>query len=176
VIVMAEPTLAPTQALIRWDPVWHARRELEDRAGLHYPPAARVAELTGSPQAVAEELRLLDLPPEAEVLGPVKIEARAERSDKSAEKSPSGRPAKDPLGRAAAKAAVLAAAQAAALEQTRSPAAADRAAPEVHRALVRVPRPQGADLAARVREAQGVRSARKAEDWVRVRIDPVQLG
>ena len=188
VIVMAEPALAPTQALIRWDPVWHARRELEDRAALHYPPAARVAELTGSPQAVAEELRLLDLPPEAEVLGPVTVESRADRSDRANDADrangadrpdrtsgqPAGRPSrapKDPLGRAAAKAAV-----AAALEQTRSAAEAARPAPEVHRAIVRVPRPLGPDLAARVREAQGVRSARKAEDWVRVRIDPMQIG
>jgi len=68
VVVMAEPGLAPVQALVRWDPVWHARRELADRGELHYPPLARVAELTGTPAAVAEELRLLRLPETAEVL------------------------------------------------------------------------------------------------------------
>ncbi|NUR26839.1 MAG: hypothetical protein HOV83_13520, partial [Catenulispora sp.] len=47
---------------------------------------------------------------------------------------------------------------------------------QLHRALVRVPRRLGGDLAAAVREAQGVRSANKAEDWVRVRIDPIRIG
>ena len=56
------------------------------------------------------------------------------------------------------------------------PAAEDLPRQQLHRALVRVPRRLGGDLSAAVREAQGVRSARKAEDWVRVRIDPVRIG
>jgi primosomal protein N' (replication factor Y) len=58
------------------------------------------------------------------------------------------------------------------------PVAADRATPEGRgevRALIRVPRSTGADLAAALHDAQGVRSARKAP-VVRVRIDPVDLG
>jgi primosomal protein N' (replication factor Y) len=43
------------------------------------------------------------------------------------------------------------------------------------RALIRIPRAQGAALAQALHEAQGVRSARKAEP-VRVRIDPVDVG
>jgi primosomal protein N' (replication factor Y) len=58
------------------------------------------------------------------------------------------------------------------------PVAADRAGPAGSgdvRALIRVPRSAGADLAAALHDAQGVRSARKAP-VVRVRIDPVDLG
>jgi primosomal protein N' (replication factor Y) (superfamily II helicase) len=43
------------------------------------------------------------------------------------------------------------------------------------RALVRVPRAHGAVLAAALRAAQGVRSARKAADPVRVQIDPIEI-
>jgi primosomal protein N' (replication factor Y) len=58
------------------------------------------------------------------------------------------------------------------------PVATDRGAPRSQsdvRALIRVARSSGADLAAALHDAQGVRSARKAP-VVRVRIDPVDLG
>lgn len=161
VVIMAEPGLAPVQALVRWDPVWHARRELTDRGELHYPPLARVAELTGTPAAVAEELSLLRLPEMAEVLGPVAVDVP--RDDDRAAQKPDARKSPDRLGRGERP------------EKPRS-AAEDRPRQQLHRALVRVPRGLGGDLSAAVREAQGVRSARKAEDWVRVRIDPVQIG
>lgn len=64
----ADPTL---QALVRWDPVGHAERELADRASAHMPPACRVATLTGSLGAVDDAMTLLSLPPGTEVLGPV---------------------------------------------------------------------------------------------------------
>jgi primosomal protein N' (replication factor Y) (superfamily II helicase) len=44
------------------------------------------------------------------------------------------------------------------------------------RALVRVPRAQGKALAAALHAAQAVRTARKATDLVRVRLDPVEIG
>ncbi|MEY9935379.1 primosomal protein N' (replication factor Y) [Catenulispora sp. GP43] len=162
VVIMAEPGLAPVQALVRWDPVWHARRELTDRGELHYPPLARVAELTGTPAAVAEELSLLRLPEMAEVLGPVAIDAP--RSDERAAQKAEARSAKnvDRLGRGE--------------RPDKARPVEERPRQQLHRALVRVPRRLGGDLSAAVREAQGVRSARKAEDWVRVRIDPVQIG
>ena len=161
VVIMAEPGLAPVQALVRWDPVWHARRELTDRGELHYPPLARVAELTGTPAAVAEELSLLRLPEMAEVLGPVAVDVP--RADDRASQKPGARKTPDRLGRGERP-------------EKPKPAAEDRPRQQLHRALVRVPRRLGGDLSAAVREAQGVRSARKAEDWVRVRIDPVQIG
>ncbi|WP_344661353.1 primosomal protein N' [Catenulispora subtropica] len=160
VVVMAEPGLAPVQALVRWDPVWHARRELTDRGELHYPPLARVAELTGTPSAVAEELRLLRLPEAAEVLGPVAVEV-PRSDDRAAHRAAAKRP--DRLGRGDRP------------EKPKEPVEVPSHL-QLHRALVRVPRRLGGDLAAAVREAQGVRSANKAEDWVRVRIDPVRIG
>jgi primosomal protein N' (replication factor Y) (superfamily II helicase) len=162
VVIMAEPNLAPVQALVRWDPVWHARRELTDRGELHYPPLARVAELTGTPAAVAEELSLLRLPEMAEVLGPVAIDAP--RHDERAAQKSEARAGKNPdrLGRGE--------------RPDKAKPVEERPRQQLHRALVRVPRGLGGELSAAVREAQGVRSARKAEDWVRVRIDPVQIG
>ena len=58
------------QALVRWDPVGHARRELAERAELGFPPVSRMASVTGPPEAVAAYLAGAELPPEAEVLGP----------------------------------------------------------------------------------------------------------
>ncbi|RMB86825.1 primosomal protein N' [Streptomyces shenzhenensis] len=71
VVVVAEPTLRPVQALVRWDPVGHAVRELADRAELGFPPVSRMAAVSGPVQAVAEFLAAVELPPDAEVLGPV---------------------------------------------------------------------------------------------------------
>jgi primosomal protein N' (replication factor Y) len=71
VVVVAPNELRPVQALLRWQPRWHAERELEDRRSLHLPPAGRMAALTGSPEAVSELVESAKLPPAAEVLGPV---------------------------------------------------------------------------------------------------------
>jgi primosomal protein N' (replication factor Y) len=46
---------------------------------------------------------------------------------------------------------------------------------ERERLLLRVPRAAGNQLAAALHAAQGVRSARKASDQVRVQLDPMQL-
>ncbi|MFG3204381.1 primosomal protein N' [Streptomyces sp. NPDC048192] len=73
VVVVAEPTLRPVQALVRWDPVGHAVRELAERAELGFPPVSRMAAVSGTPAAVAEFLASVELPPDAEVLGPVPI-------------------------------------------------------------------------------------------------------
>ncbi|MET9077040.1 primosomal protein N' [Streptomyces sp. NPDC004232] len=73
VVVVAEPTLRPVQALVRWDPVGHAVRELAERAELGFPPVSRMAAVTGAPAAVAGFLASAELPPDAEVLGPVPV-------------------------------------------------------------------------------------------------------
>ncbi|PJE95060.1 primosome assembly protein PriA [Streptomyces carminius] len=73
VVVMAEPALRPVQALVRWDPAGHARRELAERAELGFPPVSRMAAVTGPPEAVAELLESAGLPAGAEVLGPVPL-------------------------------------------------------------------------------------------------------
>ncbi|MEU2064724.1 primosomal protein N' [Streptomyces sp. NPDC013455] len=73
VVVVAEPTLRPVQALVRWDPVGHAVRELAERAELGFPPVSRMAAVSGPPTALAEFLAAVELPPDAEVLGPVPL-------------------------------------------------------------------------------------------------------
>lgn len=45
--------LRPVEALVRWDPVWLSRRELEERAALGLPPVRRTATVTGDPESVA---------------------------------------------------------------------------------------------------------------------------
>ncbi|WP_432063156.1 primosomal protein N' [Streptomyces sp. S1] len=73
VVVVAEPTLRPVQALVRWDPVGHARRELAERAELGFPPVSRMAAVSGPPEAVEDFLTAAALPPDAEILGPVPL-------------------------------------------------------------------------------------------------------
>jgi primosomal protein N' (replication factor Y) len=75
VVVVAAAGLPAVQALVRWDPVTHAERELAERAGLRFPPAVRMASLTGPKDAVAGLLAVANLAAPAEVLGPVPIAA-----------------------------------------------------------------------------------------------------
>ncbi len=128
VVVMADGGLRVVQALLRWDMAGYAARELADRAELGFPPAARMAAVTGRPDAVADLVAAAHLPDSAELLGPVPVDL----------------PGAD--------------------------------APEQERVLVRVPRRDGAALAAALHAAAGVRSARKAPDPVRLRLDPAELG
>ena len=72
------------QALVRWDPSGLARREIEERQSAHLPPASRVATVTGEPADLEQALASLQLPPGAEVLGPVPVEwGRETRDDES---------------------------------------------------------------------------------------------
>ena len=71
VVVVADASIPAVQALIRWDPVTHAERELAEREQLRFPPAVRMASLTGSPDAVDGLLAAAELPAAAELLGPV---------------------------------------------------------------------------------------------------------
>jgi primosomal protein N' (replication factor Y) len=80
VVVLAEATLPAVQALIRWDPVTFSERELAERAELGFPPAVRMASVTGTSEAVADFVGVLSssgggLPDRAEVLGPVPVDA-----------------------------------------------------------------------------------------------------
>jgi primosomal protein N' (replication factor Y) len=72
VLVHADAGLPAVQALIRWDPAGFAERELNDRAQLGFPPAVRMAAITGEPAAVASLLS--DVTPGFEVLGLVLAE------------------------------------------------------------------------------------------------------
>lgn len=79
VVVVADGGLAPVQALLRWDPAWFAARELAERRELGFPPAARMASVTGTPEAVADLLAAARLPDGAELLGPVPAGEAQER-------------------------------------------------------------------------------------------------
>ncbi|MEO3783428.1 primosomal protein N' [Actinocorallia sp. B10E7] len=121
VVLVADSALPVVQAVVRWDPVTFAERELDERRGLRFPPAARMASLTGTPDALKDFLDTTRLPSEAEVLGPVPVGGGRER------------------------------------------------------ALLRVPASAAPALARSLKETQGIRSARKAPDPVRVEVDPLEL-
>jgi primosomal protein N' (replication factor Y) len=71
VVITADASVPVVQALVRWDPAGFAGRELAERTELRLPPAARLAALTGAPNAVAELVELAHLPQPHEVIGPV---------------------------------------------------------------------------------------------------------
>ncbi|MEU4399679.1 primosomal protein N' [Micromonospora orduensis] len=79
VVVVADGALAPVQALLRWDAAWFAGRELAERRELGFPPAVRMASVTGPAEAVADLLAAARLPADAEVLGPVPADEGRER-------------------------------------------------------------------------------------------------
>ncbi|MEH0938311.1 primosomal protein N' [Micromonospora psammae] len=79
VVVVADGALAPVQALLRWDAAWFAARELAERRELGFPPAMKMASLTGPADAVADLLAAARLPEDAEVLGPVPADEDRER-------------------------------------------------------------------------------------------------
>jgi primosomal protein N' (replication factor Y) (superfamily II helicase) len=79
VLVHADATLPAVQALLRWDPAGFAERELADRAELGFPPAVRMAAVTGEPAAVATLLS--GVAEGFEVLGPVPADRGAARDE-----------------------------------------------------------------------------------------------
>ena len=133
VVVLAEATLPAVQALIRWDPVTFSERELAERAELGFPPAVRMASVTGPSEAVADFVGVLSssgggLPARAEVLGPVPVDAGPGVSAETRE-----------------------------------------------RALIRIGRRDGLELARVLHAAQATRSARKDGGAVRVQLDPAEV-
>jgi len=69
VVVVADSAVPQVQALVRWDPAGAAARELADRTALGFPPATRMASVSGAAGAVSDLLGMLDV----EVLGPVAV-------------------------------------------------------------------------------------------------------
>jgi primosomal protein N' (replication factor Y) (superfamily II helicase) len=149
VTVVAEAGLLAVQALIRWDPVTHAERELAERSALGFPPAVRMAAVTGPAEAVAGLLAAASLPAEAEVLGPVALDG---------DPGPGGEPGPGagpgPGGEAAG---------------------APGGGEEQVRVLIRISKSRGPALADALRAAQAVRSARKDAGPVRVQLEPTEL-
>ncbi|MFF7145385.1 primosomal protein N' [Streptomyces nodosus] len=99
VVVVAEPTLRPVQALVRWDPVGHALRELAERAELGFPPVSRMAAVSGPAGAVPEFLDGVQLPSDAEVLGPVPLPATEAGRPRRTGEAPGGEPGERALVR-----------------------------------------------------------------------------
>lgn len=79
VVVGADAGVPAVQALIRWDAAGFAARELTERGELGFPPATRMATVTGAPAAVAELMGAARLPPGAQVDGPVPVDTDTER-------------------------------------------------------------------------------------------------
>ncbi|MFZ2178559.1 MAG: primosomal protein N' [Rhodococcus sp. (in: high G+C Gram-positive bacteria)] len=73
VVVVADSGIPTVQALVRWDPVWHARAQYEERAEVGFPPAVHLAAIDGTATSIADLLAVADLPDNAELLGPVEL-------------------------------------------------------------------------------------------------------
>ncbi|WP_378743015.1 primosomal protein N' [Nocardia brasiliensis] len=73
VIVMGDPAIPTVQALVRWDPIGHARAELAARAEVGFPPAVRMAAIDGTTDSITELLSATTLPDGVDVLGPVPL-------------------------------------------------------------------------------------------------------
>ena len=76
VVLVGEPSATPLQALVRWSPEGFAERELAERRSAGMPPATRLAEVTGSAEAVEDVLErtgraLGRLRTRPQILGPV---------------------------------------------------------------------------------------------------------
>lgn len=80
VVAVGDPAEPALQALVRWDAAGFAEREMDERRSAHFPPASRLATITGTPGAVDDALVLLDVPPDTDVLGPIPDETTPEMS------------------------------------------------------------------------------------------------
>lgn len=69
VVVVAPNDARPVQALLRWDAPWCAEHDLQERAAAGFPPATRIAALTGARADVAAVAAAVEVAHEA--LGPV---------------------------------------------------------------------------------------------------------
>jgi primosomal protein N' (replication factor Y) len=155
VIVAADAGIPAVQALIRWDPAGHAERELAEREQLSFPPAVRMAAVSGPAAAVDELLGVTGLPAGAEVLGPVPANTGpANTGPANTGPANTGPQTNGP-------------------ENTGPETGDDGDSPV--RALIRVPRTEGSALARALQSAQATRSPRKDGGGVRVQLDPAEL-
>lgn len=126
VAVVAPSDERTVQALVRVDPGGFAARELADRLEARFPPAVRFVTLEGAPGALDEMMAAIELPPVADVLGPVPVGVVGDT--------------------------------------------------DVSRLTLRTPLASGRELVRQVKAATAIRSAKKMDGAVRVRVDPAQLG
>jgi primosomal protein N' (replication factor Y) len=64
-------TIPSVEALVRWDPVWLASRELAERLELGLPPAVTMAQVIGPRGPLVAAVEAADLAAEVERLGPL---------------------------------------------------------------------------------------------------------
>ena len=72
-VIVADASLSPVQAVIRWDPVGFAAHELGNRVELGFPPAVTMASIDGDTASINAFTDLIELPSGADVLGPVPL-------------------------------------------------------------------------------------------------------
>lgn len=128
VIAAGESSSRALQALVRLDPGGLARRELEERGEAHFPPAVKMVVVEGRSESLTEFTELVQLPPDAELLGPVELGLQ---------------PHTDLV---------------------------------LHRLTLRAPLAEGTALVKAVKDVTAIRSARKSDGALRVRVDPVAVG
>lgn len=73
VVVVADPSFAVVQSLVRWDMVGAAATELASRREVGFPPAVHMAAVDGAMAALDSFIEAAHLPANAEVLGPVDL-------------------------------------------------------------------------------------------------------
>ncbi len=146
VVVVADGGQPAVQALIRWDAATFADRELAERAELRFPPASRMASVTG-PQAAVDSLLAAAA---AALPATPSCSGRSRSLRPGCAVTPGSQAGPGRAGRSAAE-------------------------PDAIRYLVRVPRSQGAELALALRCGQAARSAAKEPGTVRVQLDPAAL-
>jgi primosomal protein N' (replication factor Y) len=139
------------QALIRWDPAGHAEAELAARRELGFPPAVAMAAIDGTQLAMMDALDRLQLPPDAEVLGPVPLDdgeqSATDLEDESVERTGAMLLGSDPGLPAGTRL----------------------------RALIRAPLAQRKALSAALQATAAGRSARKLGGGLRVTLDPAEV-
>lgn len=158
VVVGADASLAPVQALLRWDPATFAAAELEERRHLGFPPAVAMASIDGDEASVGVAVAELTsppcgLPPSALVLGPVPAPPSHQGPVAAGRGSP--RAAGESGGAARRGAAV--------------------GEPRV-RVFIRVGPADRRALAGALRVLVASRSLRKEPGAIRIEIDPAELG
>lgn len=149
------------QALVRWDPVWLAGRELVERHLLHLPPVDVFAEVTGPRAVLSAITQRSELPEQVVTFGPTAL--RGQQRSAGAEGAGGGTGEVD--GRSAHRAGNRGR-QGHPGRGGQESADGDR--PPNYRLLLRAPPQQAHLLAELLRTVRAERSARKEVESVRV--------
>ncbi|WP_419993397.1 primosomal protein N' [Streptomyces boninensis] len=169
VVIVADPAQRPVQALVRWDPAGFAARELADRAELGFPPVSRMIAVAGPAAAVREFVPAVELPEEADVLGPVPVAPPGPAGGRRGSRQGGS-------GRSGASGGSGSGSRLTAAGPGGPGGAAAAGEDGWERVLLRVPPGRGAALAAAVKTAVAARMAKGDQAPVRVRVDPADIG